>query len=94
MPPKSKDVLAVRPPTGGPSPTPDSKSSKATKRDYSSDGVQDHDIFKLPVSDYKWIAFLLLVASAVRLFRIYQPTSVVFDEVQYVRTKLPCRTRR
>lgn len=91
MPPKSKDVLAVRPPTGGPSPNPDPKSSKPPKRDYGSDGVQDHDIFKLPVSDYKWIAFLLLVAGAVRLFRIYQPTSVVFDEVQYVRTQCSSR---
>jgi dolichyl-phosphate-mannose-protein mannosyltransferase len=61
------------------------KSSKglAEKRsDYGSDGVQDNNIFDLPVSDYQWVGFLTVLAAIVRLFRIYQPSSVVFDEVQ------------
>lgn len=44
----------------------------------------DHDIFNLPGSDWQLLGLLILVASVVRLFRIYQPSSVVFDEVQYV----------
>ena len=34
------------------------------------------------MADYQIMAVLTLVAAVVRLFRIYQPTSVVFDEVQ------------
>jgi dolichyl-phosphate-mannose-protein mannosyltransferase len=56
----------------------------AVPRTYASDGVKNNDIFKLPSSDYKLIVLVTLIAAAVRLFRIYQPTSVVFDEVQYV----------
>jgi dolichyl-phosphate-mannose-protein mannosyltransferase len=52
--------------------------------DYSSDGVEDNDVFLLPVSDYQVVLGVTIVAAIVRLFRIYQPTSVVFDEVQYV----------
>lgn len=51
-------------------------------RSYASDGVEDNDVFLLPVSDYKIMLAITLLAAAVRLFRIYQPTSVVFDEVQ------------
>lgn len=51
-------------------------------KSYGSDGVEDHDVFLLPVSDYQIMIGLTLLAAAVRLFRIYQPTSVVFDEVQ------------
>lgn len=60
--------------------------SKATKRkdDYSSDGVEDNDVFLLPGSDFQLVLAITVVAAAVRLFRIYQPTSVVFDEVQWV----------
>lgn len=53
------------------------------RSDYGSDGVKDNDIFSLPTSDYRKLALLTIVAAVVRLFRIYQPTSVVFDEVQY-----------
>jgi dolichyl-phosphate-mannose-protein mannosyltransferase len=49
---------------------------------YTSEGVQDHDIFNLPGSDWSLLAMLTAVAAVVRLFRIQQPTSVVFDEVQ------------
>ena len=67
--------------------TPDqSKSStlgKATKqKDYGSEGVTDNDIFLLPGSDFQLLGVLTVVATVVRLFRISQPTSVVFDEVQ------------
>lgn len=44
--------------------------------------VKDNDIFNLPASDYNVLFLLMVVAVGVRLFRIYQPSSVVFDEVQ------------
>jgi dolichyl-phosphate-mannose-protein mannosyltransferase len=50
--------------------------------DYTSEGVVDQDVFLLPVSDYQVMFLATLVAAVVRLFRIYQPSSVVFDEVQ------------
>lgn len=52
------------------------------KKSYASDGVKDNDIFLLPGTDYQIMAVMTLVAAVVRLFRISQPTSVVFDEVQ------------
>ena len=66
------------------SPAPQQKSSKsaAKRKDYRSEGVQDNDIFLLPGSDFQILGVLTLVATVVRLFRIYQPSSVVFDEVQ------------
>ena len=60
-----------------------SKSAKV-KDDYSSDGVQDNDPFLLPGSDFTLLAIITIVSAIIRLFRIYQPDSVVFDEVQYV----------
>lgn len=65
---------------------PKSQKSKALINrpdDYSSDGVRDNDVFLLPTSDYYVMFGLTLLAAAVRLFRIYQPTSVVFDEVHF-----------
>ncbi len=53
------------------------------QKDYTSEGVRDSDIFKLPGSDWQLLGVLTVIAAIVRLFRIYQPTSVVFDEVQY-----------
>lgn len=50
--------------------------------DYRSHGVTDNDIFMLPSSDFQLLGLLTAVAAVVRLFRIYQPSSVVFDEVQ------------
>jgi dolichyl-phosphate-mannose-protein mannosyltransferase len=67
--------------------TPKPQKSKALVKkpdDYSSDGVKDNDVFLLPFSDYNVMFGLTIVAAVVRLFKIYQPTSVVFDEVQYV----------
>jgi dolichyl-phosphate-mannose-protein mannosyltransferase len=49
---------------------------------YKSDGVTDNDIFLLPGSDFQILGALTVLAAVIRLFRIYQPTSVVFDEVQ------------
>ncbi|KAI9754020.1 MAG: hypothetical protein M4579_004896 [Chaenotheca gracillima] len=59
------------------------KSSNRKQLDYASDGVKDNDIFLLPSSDLTALSVLTIVATAVRLFRIYQPTSVVFDEVHF-----------
>lgn len=73
-------------PPRGSSPKSKSKTGKRPD-DYSSDGVEDNDVFLLPVSDYQIMVALTVLAAAVRLFRIYQPTSVVFDEVQYA---APC----
>ena len=56
--------------------------AKGKPTDYTSHGVTDNDIFKLPTSDFQLLGFLTIVAAVVRLFRIYQPSSVVFDEVQ------------
>lgn len=85
---KSKDTLSVRPQSRGgrsPSRSPKPKDRKPTKStSYASEGVKDYDILDLPASDYKLLALVTLIAGAVRLFRIYQPSSVVFDEVQYV----------
>lgn len=63
---------------------PRQAAKKAIKsKSYASEGVTDHDIFLLPGSDFQVLAALTLLAAAVRLFRIYQPTSVVFDEVHF-----------
>ncbi|KAF8419734.1 Dolichyl-phosphate-mannose-protein mannosyltransferase-domain-containing protein [Tirmania nivea] len=45
--------------------------------------VKDNDIFLLPASDYQIMLALTVVATAVRLYKIWQPTSVVFDEVHF-----------
>ncbi|KAI0017903.1 dolichyl-phosphate-mannose-protein mannosyltransferase 1 [Xylariomycetidae sp. FL0641] len=58
---------------------------KNQKRDdtYASEGVDDNDVFLLPISDYQVMLLVTVVGAIVRLFRIYQPTSVVFDEVHF-----------
>jgi hypothetical protein len=53
--------------------------------EYTSEGVVDHDVFLLPGSDYQILIGITVLAAVIRLFRIYQPSSVVFDEVQYVK---------
>lgn len=65
---------------------------KPKNKSYASDGVKDNDIFLLPAMDYYIMAGMTALACAVRLFRIYQPTSVVFDEVQYVHVASLLRT--
>ncbi|OCK89842.1 glycosyltransferase family 39 protein [Cenococcum geophilum 1.58] len=59
------------------------KQQKRKPSDYSSEGVTDHDIFNLPSSDWQLLGVLTVIAAAVRLFKIYQPSSVVFDEVHF-----------
>jgi dolichyl-phosphate-mannose-protein mannosyltransferase len=85
---RSKGMLSDKSPSGqqrssSRSPGPSSRpTAKGKHRDYSSEGVVDNDVFLLPVSDFQILGLLTVVAAMVRLFRIYQPTSVVFDEVQ------------
>jgi dolichyl-phosphate-mannose-protein mannosyltransferase len=49
---------------------------------YASEGVKDNDIFSLPSSDWQLLGLVTLIGAFVRLFRLSQPSSVVFDEVQ------------
>ncbi|KAK4495498.1 hypothetical protein PRZ48_013830 [Zasmidium cellare] len=51
--------------------------------DYTSPGVSDNNITTLKSYDWEWMAGVTVVALFVRLFRIYQPSSVVFDEVHF-----------
>lgn len=69
---------------GAEKPRPDHEMANRKVDDYRSEGVSDHDIFSLPGSDYQLLGLLTVLGAIVRLFRIYQPSSVVFDEVQYV----------
>lgn len=62
--------------------------AKKSHDDFTSDGVEDNDVFLLPVSDYQVMLLVTVIGAVVRLFRIYQPTSVVFDEVQYAQCTL------
>ncbi len=60
----------------------ESRKPSQKARNHTSGGVKDNDIFKLPSSDWQALGLLTVVATVVRLFKIYQPSSVVFDEVQ------------
>ncbi|CAK3793415.1 glycosyltransferase family 39 [Lecanosticta acicola] len=51
--------------------------------DYTSYDVSDNNILGLKSADWEWLGGITLLALFVRLFRIYQPTSVVFDEVHF-----------
>ncbi|OJD16883.1 hypothetical protein AJ78_02980 [Emergomyces pasteurianus Ep9510] len=72
-----------RSPSRSPGPKNRKKNVVSKNLDYRSEGVADYDVLQLPVSDYKIMMMLTAVALVVRLFRIYQPTSVVFDEVHF-----------
>ncbi|KAF2653569.1 glycosyltransferase family 39 protein [Lophiostoma macrostomum CBS 122681] len=66
------------------SPAPSARRQQEQKvRAYTSEGVKDYDIFNLPSSDWQLLALLTVLALVVRLFRISQPSSVVFDEVHF-----------
>jgi dolichyl-phosphate-mannose-protein mannosyltransferase len=78
---KSTPTEAMRS-SRSPAPKPKSSTPATKTKDYGSDGVKDNDIFLLPASDFQLLGVLTVVAAVVRLFRIYQPSSVVFDEVQ------------
>ena len=85
---KSGNRLDVKRPSGSRSPSRspkprNRKKAPAVTSNYGSDGVKDNNIFNLSATDYRIVALITLVAAVVRLFRIYQPSSVVFDEVQY-----------
>lgn len=56
---------------------------QASYDNYASEGVKDNNILNLPSGDWEAIGLLTLLALFVRLFRIYQPSSVVFDEVHF-----------
>lgn len=60
-----------------------SSKTKPKHDDYTSEGVEDNDVFLLPVSDYQVMLGITILGAIVRLFRIYQPSSVVFDEVHF-----------
>lgn len=72
-----------------PSPSPNRKNKKKAvqqqqyTQELSSPPPVKNDIFNLPTIDYKLMVILTIIATGVRLYRIYQPSSVVFDEVQY-----------
>ena len=51
--------------------------------EYTSKGVQDNNIANISGSAWQLLFGLTVLAFAVRLFRIYQPSSVVFDEVHF-----------
>ena len=70
------------PPVQPPTSNVEQKDRVRKNKDYTSEGVTDNDIFLLPGSDLQILGLLTVIAAVVRLFRIYQPTSVVFDEVQ------------
>ncbi|KAK4161459.1 glycosyltransferase [Cladorrhinum sp. PSN259] len=79
-------VAAEKPPaqrTPSPAKSKQSKAASKRKDDYSSEGVEDNDVFLLSGSDFQLLLGLTFLSAAVRLFRIYQPTSVVFDEVHF-----------
>ncbi|KAH8648388.1 Dolichyl-phosphate-mannose-protein mannosyltransferase-domain-containing protein [Xylariales sp. PMI_506] len=63
--------------------TASSKATAVKHDDYTSDGVEDNDVFLLPISDYQVMGVVTILGALVRLYRIYQPTSVVFDEVHF-----------
>ncbi len=65
-----------------PLPPKSQATAKGKNTSYQSDGVEDNDVFLLPGTDYLVLLALTIVGAAVRIFRISQPTSVVFDEVQ------------
>ena len=82
MAPKSPSKAASPQKAAGRQPDGSAKGAKAKPTDYTSHGVTDNDILMLPSSDYQILGVLTVVAAIVRIFRIYQPSSVVFDEVQ------------
>lgn len=65
------------------SPARQANSKAASKnKSFASDGVDNYDVSTLKSNDWLICGALSIVALFVRLFRISQPTSVVFDEVQ------------
>ncbi|KAL3956981.1 protein mannosyltransferase 1 [Purpureocillium lilacinum] len=81
---KSPQPPPAQKPSPATSPAPPKSKAKAKKNtSYKSDGVADNDVFLLPGSDYVVALGVTVLAALVRIFRIYQPSSVVFDEVHF-----------
>ncbi|TKA76040.1 hypothetical protein B0A49_05961 [Cryomyces minteri] len=72
-----------RSPTRPPAPFQRQVGTQGRPKDYTSEGVKDNDIFQLPGSDWQLLTVLTVLAAVVRLFRLSQPSSVVFDEVHF-----------
>ncbi|KAI5812832.1 Dolichyl-phosphate-mannose-protein mannosyltransferase-domain-containing protein [Pyronema omphalodes] len=74
LPPSYDEAVASAPPP--------QKAARIDVQDVDT-GVKDNDIFGLPSSDYTILVLLTILAVLVRLFKISQPSSVVFDEVHF-----------
>nr|OQO32634.1 hypothetical protein B0A51_00012 [Rachicladosporium sp. CCFEE 5018] len=74
---RTSSKTAVSPPNGSLS-----NSSKSTTPS-SSDDIHDHNILNLSSNAWQALFGVTILAFFVRLFRIYQPSSVVFDEVHF-----------
>lgn len=65
------------------SPARSSQRGRSKSVDYTSEGVKDNGITNLKSRDWEMLTVLTIIALFVRVFRIYQPSSVVFDEVHF-----------
>jgi dolichyl-phosphate-mannose-protein mannosyltransferase len=80
---EKQQPIMVAPPQEPTAVTTKSKSKSNKSISYKSEGVEDNDVFLLPASDYWVVLGLMVVATIVRIYKIYLPTSVVFDEVHF-----------
>ena len=83
----TKTASPKKQPNGNPQ-TPTMKQSSPNKPpypsyDYTSSGIKDNNILHLGSTDWEVVSIITLLGLFVRLFRIYQPSSVVFDEVHF-----------
>ena len=78
-----QSVKPSRSPARPPKPNGRTAAEKQKLVGFTSEGVRDNDIFKMPGSDWQLLGIITFVGAIVRLFRIYQPSSVVFDEVHF-----------
>ena len=76
----TNDLVPAYNSTSATTTTSKSTSNKSTnsKTDYTSEGVKDNNIAYLKSSDWEFLGALTVLALFVRLFRIYQPSSVVY----------------
>jgi dolichyl-phosphate-mannose-protein mannosyltransferase len=77
--PKKKRTPSRSP---GRKPNGKQKAQSTPVQSYKSEGVGDYDIFSLPSSDWQLLVIITIIGASIRLWKITQPTSVVFDEVQ------------
>ncbi|KAK6439475.1 Dolichyl-phosphate-mannose--protein mannosyltransferase 1, partial [Oleoguttula sp. CCFEE 5521] len=64
-------------------PSPNGSVSAKPTPSSASDDIQDHNILNLSSNAWQALFGVTILAFFVRLFRIYQPSSVVFDEVHF-----------